>query len=168
MGLDYLFKTVCRTTAWRQEVVERHRKLKPRDAAFARTRTANSTLLHTFHFRHPWRSDEAEAAAEGAIATADEDAVVVSSHRRRRGARKPLPERLPRIEVVHELPELDRRCEHDGRLLVEIGEVVSEQLDIVPATIRVLRHIRKQYACDCGQCIKTAPLPAVNVKVVVA
>jgi len=26
--------------------------------------------------------------------------------------------------------------------------------------IQVLRHIRKQYACDCGHCIKTAPLPA--------
>jgi hypothetical protein len=29
----------------------------------------------------------------------------------------------------------------------------------VPATIRVLRHVRVQYACDCGQCIKTAALP---------
>jgi transposase len=38
--------------------------------------------------------------------------------------------------------------------------VVSEQLDIVPAKIQVLRHIRKKYACTCGQCIKTAPLPA--------
>lgn len=104
--------------------------------------------------------DEAESATDGEAATHTDDTVVVSSHSRKTGGRKPLPERLPRIEVVHELPELDRRCEHDGRLLVEIGEVVSEQLDIVPATIRVIRHIRKQYACDCGQCIKTAPLPA--------
>lgn len=51
-------------------------------------------------------------------------------------------------------------CDHDGRVLSEIGEVTSEQLDIVPATIRVIRHVRKRYACDCGQCIKTARLPA--------
>jgi transposase len=38
--------------------------------------------------------------------------------------------------------------------------VISEQLDIVPAKIQVTRHIRKKYACDCGKCIKTAPLPA--------
>jgi transposase len=44
--------------------------------------------------------------------------------------------------------------------LSEIGEVVPAQLDIIPAKIQVLRHIRKQYACDCGQCLKTAPLPA--------
>ena len=38
--------------------------------------------------------------------------------------------------------------------------MVSEQLDIVPAKIQVIRHIRKQYACDCGHCIRTAALPA--------
>ena len=71
-----------------------------------------------------------------------------------------LPARLPRIEVIHELPEDERFCEHDGQMLREINEVVSEQLDIVPATIQVIRHIRKQYACECGRCIRTAPLPA--------
>lgn len=30
---------------------------------------------------------------------------------------------------------------------------------IVPARIQVIRHIRKQYACKCGQCIRTAALP---------
>ena len=62
--------------------------------------------------------------------------------------------------MVHDLPESERRCDHDGRLLTEIDEVVSEQLDIIPAKIQVIRHIRKKYACTCGQCIKTAPLPA--------
>jgi len=74
--------------------------------------------------------------------------------------RAPLPEHLPRVDVIHELAEDERRCEHDGQLLTEIGEVISEQLDIIPAKIQVTRHIRKKYACDCGQCIKTAPLPA--------
>ena len=104
--------------------------------------------------------DEAEMTSSAEAEVEPEESVAVSSHRRKRGGRKPLPQRLPRIDVVHELPEAERRCDHDGRLLTAIGEVVSEQLDIVPATIQVIRHIRKQYACDCGQCIKTAPLPA--------
>ena len=62
--------------------------------------------------------------------------------------------------MLHELPEAERYCAHDGAPLHKIGTVISEQLDIIPATIRVLRHIRVQYACDCGRCIKTAPLPA--------
>ncbi len=87
-------------------------------------------------------------------------AIEVLSHQRQSGGRKPLPDALLRVEVIHELPAADRVCGHDGRQLAEIGEVVCEQLDIVPAVIRVIRHVRKQYACDCGRCIKTAPLPA--------
>jgi transposase len=42
-----------------------------------------------------------------------------------------------------------------------IGEETSEQLDIIPARIQVLRHIRPKYACPvCAEGVKTAPLPA--------
>ena len=42
-----------------------------------------------------------------------------------------------------------------------IGEEVSEQLDIVPATIRVLRHVRLKYGVrkDDASGVKIAPLP---------
>jgi transposase len=90
----------------------------------------------------------------------DDDEITVAAHKRKKRGRKPLPDHLPRVDVVHELAEDERRCDHDGRLLSEIGEVISEQLDIIPAKIQVTRHIRKKYACDCGHCIKTAPLPA--------
>ena len=51
-------------------------------------------------------------------------------------------------------------CPHDGAVLQQIGEAVLEQLDIIPAQIRVLRHIRKKYACPrCDQTIKTATMP---------
>ena len=107
--------------------------------------------------------DEAEfdyKAAAGTDAEADGDEITVAAHKRKKGGRKPLPDHLPRIDVIHELPESERRCDHDGQLLTEIGEVISEQLDIIPAKIQVIRHIRKKYACGCGQSIKTAPLPA--------
>mgnify|MGYP002641079523 CR=1 FL=1 len=104
--------------------------------------------------------DEAESDVELDDHAQSEDTISVSSHRRKSGGRKPLPERLPRLDVVHELSAAERRCDHDGQPLDEIGEVISEQLDIVPATIQVIRHVRKRYACACGRCIKTAPLPA--------
>ena len=108
--------------------------------------------------------DEAEVScAEADTADApvsDDEAVVVAAHRRKKRGRKPLPDNLPRVDIVHELDPAERRCDHDGADLTEIGEVTSEQLDIIPAQIRVIRHVRKRYACACGQCIKTAPLPA--------
>jgi transposase len=103
--------------------------------------------------------DEAEADVP-ATEDADDDVILVPAHTRKKRGRKPLPDNLPRIDVLHDLPESERHCDHDGRLLSEIGEVISEQLDIIPAKIQVIRHIRKKYACTCGQCIKTAPLPA--------
>ena len=103
--------------------------------------------------------DAAESSHDESVEQ-ESPAIEVPAHQRQSGGRKPLPEALPRVEVLHELPEEERVCGHDGQPLVEIGEVVSEQLDIVPAVIRVIRHVRKQYACDCGRCIKTAPLPA--------
>jgi hypothetical protein len=104
--------------------------------------------------------DEAECDADLEVGVDEEDdTIIVPAHTRKKGGRKPLPDTLPRVEVIHEIPEDQRHCPHDGQVLVEINQVVSEQLDIIPAQIRVIRHIRKQYACSCGQCIQTAPLP---------
>jgi transposase len=107
--------------------------------------------------------DEAEldAGADAPVEEQDEkDSVTVPEHTRRKTGRKKLPDTLPRVDIIHELAEADRVCPHDGHILAQIGEQVSEQLDIVPAKIQVLRHICKKYACSCGQCIKTAKLPA--------
>ena len=106
--------------------------------------------------------NEAEVdVPEDVVADTDTTSVTIAAHtRQQKRGRQPLPDHLPRLEVIHDLPEAERYCDHDGNSLRRIGEVISEQLDIVPATIRVIRHIRRQYACDCGQCIKTATLPA--------
>ena len=51
-------------------------------------------------------------------------------------------EALPRIDIKHRLPEDERTCSHHAVELERFGEVVSEQLDIVPMLVRVLRHGR--------------------------
>lgn len=64
----------------------------------------------------------------------------------KRGKRAPLPGALLRVDVVHEVPESARTCPC-GTPMAVIGEDVSEQLDIVPMQVRVLRHVRKRYGC---------------------
>lgn len=103
--------------------------------------------------------NEAEAEAD----TAEDTATVttVAGHTRRRGHRRPLPAHLPREEVVHDLDEADKTCPYDGTSLQVMGEETSEQLDIVPASVRVLHHRRLKYACPCcRQYVVTAALPA--------
>jgi len=63
-----------------------------------------------------------------------------------RGKRSPLPAELKRIDIVHEMPEQERTCPC-GTPMIVIGEEISEQLDIIPMQVQVLRHIRKRYGC---------------------
>ena len=93
-----------------------------------------------------------------------DDSIDVPAHRRKRSGRKKLPEDLPRVEIVHDLSDDEKVCPHGGSVLKLIGEKTSEQLDIIPMQIQVIRHIRKQYACDCCQqqgnaFLKTASKP---------
>jgi len=125
--------------------------------ALARRYAASSEKISPDQI-HLFDEAELDTVVEDKTATADEE-IIIPAHTRRKSGRKKLPENLPRVDVVHDLPEEERICPHDGKLLTEIGEVVSEQLDIVPAKIQVIRHLRKKYACACGECIKTAALP---------
>ncbi|MFM9969162.1 MAG: IS66 family transposase [Burkholderiales bacterium] len=77
------------------------------------------------------------------------DKINVPAHSRAKRGRKPLDPALPREVIRHELTEAERTCPHDGATLQEIGVEASEQLDIIPAQIRVIRHERVKYACPC-------------------
>lgn len=97
---------------------------------------------------------------------AEEESLVVPEHSRRKPRRKPLPEGLPRVEVIHDLEEENKICSC-GVHLSRIGEEVSEKLDIVPAKIQVIRHIRYKYVCkscegigSLGPTVRIAPPPA--------
>lgn len=74
--------------------------------------------------------------------------------------RKPLPDYLPRERVVHDIEESAKKCAC-GQALHKIGEETSEQLDYIPAQVKVIQHVRYKYACKCCEnTVKTAPVPA--------
>ncbi len=111
--------------------------------------------------------DEAECTAEASpTAEQPEASIEVAAHRRRKPGRKPLPASLPREEVVHDIPEEEKKCSCCGSPLVRIGQETSEKLDIEPARMKVIRHIRPKYACkECEGAqsehpVKIAPVPA--------
>jgi transposase len=104
--------------------------------------------------------NEAESLAAVAL-TAPLSLVIPAHERTARGHRKPLSADLPRVEVIHDLPQSEKVCPHDGTALQVIGKDTAEQLDYVPAKVRVLKHIQLKYGCPCcDQSIKTASKPA--------
>ncbi|KFJ93085.1 hypothetical protein JF55_02860 [Pseudomonas sp. 1-7] len=102
-----------------------------------------------------------EPAAAPAEAEAEAEAEEVVAPVKRRGKRKPLPANLPRVEVIHDLPEHELTCAC-GACKQLIGEETSEQLEIIPMQVRVIRHIGKTYACKACE---AAPITAETVPI---
>jgi transposase len=97
----------------------------------------------------------AEAAAEAHQPGAPQSE---SKPRTSRPRRKPLPEDLPREVILH-MPEHDA-CPCCGRELRQFGEDVSEQLERIPATYKVIRHVRPKFACSACDRVVEAPAPS--------
>ncbi|HKJ63929.1 MAG TPA: IS66 family transposase [Desulfopila sp.] len=94
----------------------------------------------------------------------EEVEVHVPAYERKKRGRRPLPEELPRVEKIHDINEENKVC-GCGCQLSRIGEEVSEQLDVIPARVQVIRHIRPKYACkscegveDDGPTVTIAPV----------
>lgn len=95
-----------------------------------------------------------------------EEPTLVPAHTRQRPKRKPLPEDLPRVDDIRDIPEEKKICAC-GACKRCIGQEVSEKLDVVPSKVRVIRIIRLKYACDVCEGVESeeptvqiAPPPA--------
>lgn len=73
--------------------------------------------------------------------------------------RKPLPAHLPRDIQMH-LPKSTTHCADCGAPMKQLGEDVAEQLEYIPASFRVIRHVRPKFACSCCDSIVQAPAPS--------
>jgi transposase len=102
-------------------------------------------------------ASQAEAAAQMAAAAAREK-VAVRGFERRRPARRPLPEHLPRERVVHPPPAACPCC--GSGALRKIGEDVTETLEHVPARWKVIQHVREKFSCRACEAIAQTPAPS--------
>lgn len=72
--------------------------------------------------------------------------------------RRALPEHLPR-EVMEHLPEATA-CPDCGGAWKRLGEDVSDMLEYVPASLRIIRHVRPRLTCTCCERMMQAPAPS--------
>ena len=103
---------------------------------------------------------ESGEAADAASTEATDPLPAPSPPERARPKRKPLPEHLPRQEVVHQPANNGAcTCPACGGKMGKLGEDVSEVLNYVPGHFEVIRHVRPKYACHACDAITQAPPP---------
>lgn len=77
------------------------------------------------------------------------DTIEIPAHTRSSKRRVSIPADIPRVDIIHDLSDDRKICPHDGTALKRIGSETHEQLDIIPAKVQALNHIRYKYACPC-------------------
>src|SRR5271154_2530511 len=96
---------------------------------------------------------EDEIAAEQAAARTTN----VAAFARKRPSRQPFPGHLPRERVVEPAPAACLCC--GGARLRKLGEDVTETLEVIPRSWKVIQHVREKFTCrDCGA-ISQPPAP---------
>jgi transposase len=117
-------------------------------------RKSEKLVLKLEQLEFELEEDETTQAEAEAIA----ERVSPRKEAKTRSERKPLPEHLKREEKMHK-PDSDC-CPDCGGGLRHFGDDVSEQLEYVPESFKVIRHVRPKFACtDCDRVIE-APAPS--------
>jgi transposase len=95
-----------------------------------------------------------ETATEGK-ASAEIAAPARAAPEAKKPARRALPPKLPRERVVHPAATA---CPCGGHLR-KLGEDITETLELVPASWKVIQHVRETFSCRTCETITQAPAP---------
>jgi len=101
-------------------------------------------------------------AARTAPSLSGPDELGRRSRERRQPVRRPLPDHLPREEIVHSPGDVCPGC--GGTHFSKLGEDVTEVLEKIPARLRVIRHIRPKLSCRSCETIIQAPAPDLPIE----
>jgi transposase len=100
---------------------------------------------------------EAAATEDEIAATGLAKTTTVAGFERRRPARKPFPDHLPRERVVVEAPTACACCGSDR--IMKMGEDVTETLEVVPRQWKVIQTVREKFTCRSCERISQPPAP---------
>jgi transposase len=100
---------------------------------------------------------QAEAAAQMAANAAAQAKITVQAFKRRKPARRALPEHLPRERVIYPSPSACPCC---GGVLHRLGEDVTETLELIPRQWKVIQHVREKFSCRSYETNTQPPAPS--------
>ncbi len=114
---------------------------------------------------HPAQGDLFNEA-EVTLDVIEESVESIPTTNKKKSVRKKLPKDLEREVIIHDISDEEKTCDCCGNQLHQMGESRSEKLEFIPATIKVIEHVRLKYSCrGCEKegiktKIKSAPVPA--------
>src|SRR6266702_3191857 len=129
---------------------------KLRHARFGQS-SERSGLLEQLEFELADLEEDASAAEAAAQMAATSAKVEIRSFERRKPARRPLPQHLPRERIVYPVPAACPCC---GGALHKIGEDVTETLELIPRQWKVIQHVREKFSCRSCEGITQPPAPS--------
>ena len=104
--------------------------------------------------------EELEASAtadELAAETAAARTTNVAAFTRKRPSRQPFPADLPRERLVEPAPAACLCC--GGARLRKLGEDITETLEVIPRSWKVIQHVREKFTCRDCEAISQPPAP---------
>jgi len=100
--------------------------------------------------------ETAAAEREAATAPTEPDTTNVRPFMRAKPVRAPLPAHLPRERVVLPSPT---SCPCCGGKLAKLGETITETLESIPRTYKVIQTVREKFSCRACETITQPPAP---------
>jgi transposase len=88
----------------------------------------------------------------------EKETVTYERTKRKHNGRNIDTSKLPRERCIHDLSDAEKICAC-GACMEKMGEDVSEQLDYVPAVLKVIEHVRPKYTCRACERIVSSPKP---------
>jgi transposase len=92
-------------------------------------------------------AEEESTNAENTAASSAENTLADTSPTKKKPGRKPLPSDLPRETRIIDIAAADKVCACCNGDLHKIGEETNEQLEYIPASLKVIETLRPKYAC---------------------
>ncbi|MDD3880553.1 MAG: IS66 family transposase [Syntrophomonas sp.] len=93
--------------------------------------------------------NEAEAETNSKAAEPTAETLIPEHVRKAKRTKEELAETLPVVEIICDIPEEQQICNICESKLRYLGkEHVRDELEIIPAQLRVLRYIRYNYVCE--------------------
>jgi transposase len=157
--------------AAKAEAANAQADLSSREALIAHLKLAIEKLRRELYGTRSERTarllDQMELQLEDLEAAATEDELAaehaagrtqtVKSFERKRPARKPFPDHLPRERIVIAAPESCPCC--GSAKLSKLGEDITETLEVIPRRWKVIQTVREKFSCRSCETITQPPAP---------